>query len=205
MFTRSKAFRAFVITLFAASAASVQAQEVEGDPVARAYAKAFGISIDEATIRLAQLSEIRALEDSLEATDAFAGIRVVHEPDFKAVVMAKGDADALLSGRAQNPLFVAKSVPRSLDELKGAQAAALKVLTNLRVEFESEIDPETGKVTVFVLDSAEARPALAAIIRNFPFIDIVEVDGMPTPVATFYRRTECIGSLGLHLRFYCGQ
>ena len=179
----------------ASAIATATAQEAEGgNPVVRAYAQQTGISVTEAKRRLSREAEIVAMQRKLESEDDFAALKVVHSPEFKAVVLAKGDAPGLLRKHTTNPLFVGRQVPRGRKELEGARAASLRVLENLKAEFETDIDPEAGEVKILVTDASAARPALAAVIRNFPFVTITQVPDIARPVATFRGGQEILTS-----------
>ena len=139
------------------------AGEARAVPDAVHLAKALGISVEEAELRLRLADRLGIFQLRVRSDPDFAGAYLEHEPKVQAVVMFKGAAAEKLRRYVSDDAFVARSVEYSIGELAEAQAKLPELFEAAGLEFVgTERDLEANRVLVHVTDDAPARSAIAA-------------------------------------------
>lgn len=154
------------------------------DPVTKAYAKHANVTLTEAKLRLLREGEIITLRNLLQKNNNYAGLQVIHSPEFKVRVYVK-NVRGLLKAYTSDPLFEEIIVQRSKKELERAQNAITTALSAMQINFESDIDAAKGVVNIFITDPGRLGKALEPLTRQFPFVTITKVRALPVLTATF--------------------
>lgn len=135
-----------------------------------------------------------ALQQRMLTDDDFASLRIEEFPQFKVVVLAKGDAREFLRKFTVDPIYEAHAVPRSRRELLTAQSSIGSILDKARIEHGSDIDFELGTIEVFTRYPAEARKSLRNFAKQFPFFSIRPVTSIVEPLADIHGGQNIYGS-----------
>jgi hypothetical protein len=181
---RSRLYPIAALSLLAGFAGTAAAQEAPATapprgkelksyptpPGAAHLAKEFGISLAEASRRIALQDRIGALAEQLQAgTDPeFAGIWIQHAPSFKVVIAFTKPSDAKLSALTIDPeirsLIELRALPRGRGELLAEQDRIITLLPRT-IQWVSYIEEETGRLAVRVeteVVAQQVRSLLAA-------------------------------------------
>jgi hypothetical protein len=140
-----------------------------GNEVAKSYAAQFGVSIGEATRRLALQRKASRLQERLRADhpDSFAGLYVENTGKFRVVTRFKGaGGNEKLKGSTQDAELLAdtetEDAAETIPEARGRQQRLIAALKRAGVTADSGFDIKTGTVVLYVLNKAEALAKLNA-------------------------------------------
>lgn len=134
---------------------------------AEEYAKAFGVSIDEALRRLELQRAIGELDAKLEEqeADTFAGLYIEHEPEYRVVARFTRDGAATLQRYVADTALAgvvhAEQAHSTMNELLRAQEAALKAVRAQGLQVDGTLDVRENVAEVRVLGHAAAGAAQA--------------------------------------------
>ena len=163
----------------AAPTRAASGNEVDIDPDTVYYARTYGISPEEAELRLSKSGYIAETGHRIEAgsPETFAGIWIEHKPVFRAVVRFVGDAKAQLAKYTQDPLFVPMTAPRSLEVLHAARDDIVEQLHRNGIEYLANIDLKNSEVILYVRDPARVMKQFALAFKVSPFIRVRKTSG----------------------------
>lgn len=153
------------------------------------YASAFGVSYEEAEARDATIELARTLQDELRASgdEAFGGVWIDHEPDFRVVVNAvsgrEGQVEDEISKLGLDAVADVVSVKFTEGELYDQQQAMTNKLP-MKVSYATGIDIRSGRVMLYVF-SGEDKTSLEQA-RLGSAVDVVERSAPMTPAQTVY-------------------
>lgn len=118
------------------------------------YAEAFGIELEEAQIRLAELRQLTELVTKVEALAParFAAGFIDHEPEFRAVIRFTGedplDATATRAVSGVELLTVEMGAPHTLTELRSAHERILPIVHEAYPLMGSWVDERAGSIAL---------------------------------------------------------
>lgn len=160
-------------------------QLAEPSVTARAYAEEHRISVEEAVLRESRMQQAGELQGKLQDLfpDTFAGLYIEHEPVFQVVVMFTRDARALLASQTQEPWYVARIAPRSLELLESVQEEIVEQLEETGIDFTSSIDIIKSEINVNVRDPEWVSKKLSKILSVAGFVKINKANGFVEPVS----------------------
>ena len=170
-------FFAFALTLAPLVVNEALAQS--GDAATQQYAEYRRISTSEASNRMQMERNAGKLNGRLqrEQPDTFAGLYILHDPEFRVVVRFTGDAVKQLAAYTKDPVYVAETAPRSLELLRATQEEIGVQLAKAKVEYASEVDLKTSSLIVYVRDPDAAGEVLSKIMATVDFVTIKETPG----------------------------
>lgn len=150
-------------------------------PGAEYLSRRYGISLDEATMRIGLQSEIAALVQQVQADSGadVAGIWVQQSPVFKIVIGFTNPDDKKLARYQIDPKirrYVSlKQMPRGRKAMLADQDAVNAAIRGSGIEaFTTEIEDETGRIVVRVETEAN-RAMLSPIISKISPDTVIEV------------------------------
>lgn len=174
-----------------ASPESPTSVAVDSESDAAAYAENFGVSVEEASRRLALQGEAGALEARLRAEQpaTFAGVMIEHRPEFRISVGFTGDATqqtaALQISEELASVLTARQAATSISALESAQRNSVDLLRRLGVDLEAGIDLPTGRVKLYLPQSTVVQTAIrTGTLVLPPLADIVTVQRLGSLEAT---------------------
>ena len=151
---------------------------------ATAYAQQTGVSVDEATRRIAIERAAGALDAVLNSEESatFAGLWIQDKPSYRVIVRftdaaAEGRLRARVAGGPLEGLVDVRSARFSLAELEAKQKETRKHTERARVQQNSDINVFENKVEVQTLDPDKLKAKLASINAKLP--DGVELKRVP--------------------------
>lgn len=178
-----KTFLAFLVgaSLLGTTALTADSVPSTSDPVVQAYATEHGITVEVAAQALSTIRAAAALAAEIESDSPndFAGIKVSGGAQPKIEILATTSVKGRSSERARALGAKDRAVPRSRRALLNAQERVVTQLARQGIQSESDINPETGEVVVYVIDEGNARPAARALLENLPFVKVIRVDSLP--------------------------
>ena len=125
---------------------------------AEAYAKKYGVSVEEAIERLQSQEEIGSLNHSLTENepDTFGGLWIEHEPEYKVVTLFTRDGEQTirpyLEGKSIADLVEVRPARYTLAELNTIYDQTIQELKKLDFEVSSGIDLQGNRVEIVVGD-----------------------------------------------------
>lgn len=168
-------------------------QEAE-DPLARDarwYAGDQGVSLEEAIRRLKLQEELSlsGLGPALEANegDAFAGLWIQHEPEYRFVVLFTHDGEETIRPYIEGEPWadvveVRNGAGATLAELEAAQAEAGRIVRDLGIRADSGINVQENRVELYVTERARLDAALREAGLRLPdHVAVIEVEGLSEP------------------------
>ncbi|HEY0626225.1 MAG TPA: hypothetical protein VGD10_05770 [Allosphingosinicella sp.] len=177
-------FAALLLVLPAGALAQLPRVQTEAEALAQdagEYAKAQGVSLEEAMRRLRAQQESVAATDRIQQRfkDRLAGLVIEHRPEYRIVVLLTGDEpvadEVIAAGGMQVPVVFRTGARATRDEIveamKRRQAAIRAAFPNL-----SGMGPDqrTGELVVMVRESAAARYGTDAMRAK-----LEEITGVP--------------------------
>lgn len=176
-----------------------------------AYARAHGVSVQEARRRMAQRNRLDPGHLQARLTQAekatFAGLWVEHRPTYRVVVRFTRDPAGTLRKYTTDPLFVPQLASISLAELGAVRDRTFKDLWALGLQAEGGADIKAGRIYVHVGDPERVGAAVrGGRLELSPLVDLIEPRplpfaepspppaGVPRPVKAFPRRRDRTGS-----------
>ncbi len=154
---------------------------------AEAYAKQFGVTVEEATARMRFQDEIGDLNDALRTNEAdtFGGLWIETEPDYRAVVLftRRGERTIrpYLAGKPYAHLVEVRQARYTLAELEAIQAQAMHELDKLDFDVVVLLSVQDNRVQVPVSDrewfESELRRADARLPEG---VELVVAEGSST-------------------------
>jgi hypothetical protein len=158
------------------------------NPDAKAYAKDFGVSDEEADRRLDLQDDTGSLGAKLEKNEpeTFAGLESRHKPDYHVVVYFSRDGEQTIQpyveGTPLERIVEVKMVEASLKELEAAQEEAGRIYDELCLRAESGINITKNRVEVYVTDRERFMAALRRAGVELPeHVAVVEVENLLRP------------------------
>lgn len=164
-------------------------KEEELNPDAKAYAKDFGVSVEEADRRLDLQDDDGRLGARLEKNepDTFAGLEKKHTPDYHVVVYFTRDGEEIIrpyvEGTSLEGIVEVKTVEASLKELEAAQEEAIRIYDELCIRTGgSDINITKNQAEVYVTDRERFEAKLRRAGVELPeHVAVVEVDSLIRP------------------------
>ncbi|MGC9522026.1 MAG: hypothetical protein ACP5HG_09115 [Anaerolineae bacterium] len=150
---------------------------------AEAYAEAHDVPLDEAIARLRAQDPIGELQAVLQEQepDAFAGLWIEHEPEYKVVVAVTRDERRIYRRYvAAGPLedkVEMREAERTLAELSAAQVALHQALNEVDSRADSGIDVQANCVSLYVADPEALLTQLDAAGLSLPDPVCIEETG----------------------------
>jgi hypothetical protein len=154
------------------------------------YARQYGISHAEASRRLQLMnqmhSELPRLQEQLARNERgnYANLWIEHEPAFRVVVAFKRDAEATLRRYTGNPVFVARQVRYSMEELEAARSDAEAQLRRIGAPMGMSDSDEVGNDVDITLriEQPEVDKLLASgKLRLHPAVNLTGPKPLPFP------------------------
>lgn len=190
------------ITFFTATATAQNSQlgftdeNVDDNPLQRdaaEYAEAMGVSLEEAIERINLQAEIGKLNADLSImeSDTFAGLYVLHNPDFKIIVrFTEGKEDAVQSYITEPSLvqlIEVQGAEFTLQELESVQDEAMRKFSELEFPIESGISLPENRVEVYVTEQSADSIVLQELVSQLPKnIAMIPVEELSSPAADIY-------------------
>jgi len=160
---------------------------------AEEYASVMGVGLEEAQQRLSFQAEIGNINERLlkEAGDLYGGIVIEHQPNYRVVLQATKDADALVGKFTQQSSFATYVEPRTvvatLLELENARAKGAKIAEDLGIQVTSGVDVAKNKAILYVLSKDRLIDAINRKGLRLPESLLVEeVQDLPTKTTILY-------------------
>jgi len=133
--------------------------------IAEGYAKRYGVSTDEALLRLDLQNSFPDLESQLESNEAatFAGLWIQHEPEYKIVVAFTRNGDETIKKYSSSippkvaPYIEVRTAGKSLAGLLDDQAALVSSLNRQGIRADSRVDVKNNCVSIDIAKEDEAR------------------------------------------------
>ena len=172
--------RRIVITLLTAVLATAHAESVD-DVVAHTYSQRYQVSPPEAQRRLTLARQAGLLGQRLERErpGTFAGLYVEHQPEFRVIAQFTSNARAELAAYTDNPIYIARSAPRSIALLLAVNRDIAEQLQQAGLEFESALDIKSSEVNVYVRDPELALQRLPQRLSAMGFVKFHTTTGFP--------------------------
>lgn len=179
-----------VLVLVAASTMSVTAQDVQ-DPIVRdamSYAADYNVPLDEAMRRLRLQDIVGDLDAALTSKEqaTFAGLWIQHTPEFRVVVQFTRNGEATVQpyvkGGPLASLVEIRQANVSLLQLTAAQAQAARVVREVGVALNTDINVMENRVKVHVTNRTQLNTALRNANKHLSdSTDVVQVEKLATP------------------------
>lgn len=152
------------------------------------YAETYSVSAEEAERRLDMLREISRTHRSLmeRFPNSYAGIYVVHRPDFEVRVKMTGNGQGQLAQVTDNPAFKVEQAARPVQQSRQIQNRIGKALQDAGIRYESNIGIEDEIISFNVLDRAKAEPVVARFLEQYDFVTLSQIAELPSNGASFY-------------------
>ena len=141
---------------------------------AAAYAADQGIPVEEAARRLSLQPLIGDLQGQLAENEkgAFGGLWIQHEPEYRVVVQVTQDARRIfrryVKGSVLEDVVEMRAVKATLAELEQAQAATMKLLSEVGSAADTGLSIQDNCVAVYVADEAALDAKLTAADASLP-------------------------------------
>ncbi len=181
----------------------VESQSDSTDPqdpkliMAAGYAKHYGVSIDEALLRLDLQEAFPDLEPQLEDNEeaTFGGLWIQHEPEYKIVVAFTHNGENMITKYSDYipanvaPYIEVRTVEMSVVDLLAEQNALLSSLNKVGISADSRIDVKNNCVSADIVRGDESKFRL---MEHSGKIEIPEklkinfVDGLAKPTTNIY-------------------
>lgn len=134
---------------------------------AETYAKWHDVSVEEAFRRLQLQPDLGKLDADIvkRAADAYGGAWIQHQPDYGFVVCVTGNVESISAYLRSTPfaeMIEVRKVNRSLHQLEEAQLEAGKLMEQLGLPFESDINVYKNRAELYIFSKGEFRRALKA-------------------------------------------
>lgn len=160
---------------------------------AEEYASVMGVGLEEAQQRLSFQVEIGNINERLlkEVGDIYGGIVIEHQPNYRIVLQATKDADALVGKFTQQSSFAtfveSRTVKATLLELENARVKGAKIAEDLGIQANSGVDVAKNKAILYVLSKDRLMDAMNKKGLRLPESLLVEeVQVLPTKTTTLY-------------------
>ena len=130
------------------------------------YADHYGVTLDEATRRLALGSEISTLQSKLrrDESESFAGLWIEHTPEYKVVVRFTANGNETIQPYVQNgplsQMVEARMADLSEAALIESQHTAVSLADELGIDKDSSVDIRNNRVELNVVDQADLQSKL---------------------------------------------
>jgi hypothetical protein len=141
---------------------------------AEAYARQFGVTVEEATQRMQFQDGIGDLNAALQANEAgtFGGLWIEHEPDYRVVALftrnGKRTIRPYLAGKPYAHLIEVRKARHTLAELESIQSQAMRELAKLDFRTNVLLDVQGNRVEVPVSDREWFESELQRIGAQLP-------------------------------------
>lgn len=141
---------------------------IEGDPidmVVEIYSEHYGVSEDEARLRLDLQGSFPGLESAIMLNEAetFGGLWIQHEPEYKIVVAFTRDGEETITKYSEYipekvaPYIEIRTVGKSLNELLDDQHNLLESLRSLGIKADARVYVMDNCVSIDITKSDEAK------------------------------------------------
>lgn len=186
---------------------------------ARSYAADFGVTEAEAVRRLGLQAPAGTLDERLAGHAGFAGVYLVHTPDFRVVVNVADAALRATALAAAAELGLAdvvdvRSVRWSLRRLEAARSAARASADRAGVRADSDVDVIANRAVLYVTDAAAAtragvRVASPAVVEQVAELAVDDADvygGLAlTPCTSGFAVYDAYGTAGITTAGHCSN
>jgi len=159
------------------------------------YASHYGVSLDDALLRLQIQKDIDGLEGTLldREKDTFAGLWIQHTPQFRIVAAFTHDGEKIVQPYIEKKYWAkfveARSADATFEELEAAQKTISLWLgkEQLNIPAESLIDVINNRVELRVTDRAKLDSALyGQKLQLPPHVEIITVAHLSTLTADIF-------------------
>ena len=157
------------------------------------YADHYGVTLDEATRRLALGSEISTLQSKLrrDESESFAGLWIEHTPEYKVVVRFTANGNETIQPYVQNgplsQMVEARMADLSEAALIESQHTAVSLADELGIDKDSSVDIRNNRVELNVVDQADLQSKLDSRGLSLPTgVSVVEVESLSNPTADIF-------------------
>jgi Trypsin len=176
-----------VVMAWVASPAFSQTETSE-DPTAEYYAATYGVTLDEAKVRLIKLKDAGRINRDLKAKfpNQFGGLYIEHQPVFRVVVKMTGGGQGLLKQITDDPLYGVEKTDRPVRQMVQLQDRLTDTLSAASLRFESSVDTVNSTIEIKVLDLSGARKLLDKELTKYSFVSLVQVAELPQNAAAIY-------------------
>lgn len=133
---------------------------------AAVYASIYGVSLDEAVLRLKLQDVSGELNSVLSAQEraTFAGLWIQHQPDYRVVIQFTRAGDDTIQPYLENSPIIGiielRTAAFNLNELEESRSQAAQLIRELGILSNSTINIRENRVELYVLDPAQVNALL---------------------------------------------
>ena len=173
------------------------------------YAKDQDLPIDEAVRRLELQDDVGRLDGQLTRgePDAYGGLWLQHEPEFKVIVNTTGDSEKIADYTrgtllAQGVEIEVRKVAKSLKRLEADQQLVIDTLENLKLPSESSVNVFTNQVELHVKDAVRLNSLLraAGLLGVLEGVQVTTVDSFMSMQIGMYAGRKMYCTTGYSVR-----
>lgn len=157
------------------------------------YADHYGVTLDEATRRLALGPEISKLQSKLRLNEpkSFAGLWIEHTPEYRVVVQFTDNGNETIRPHIRSGSLGRMVEVRMADlseaTLIKSQQNAVRITDNLGIDKDSSVDIRNNRVEFNVLDKSDLFSQLDSRGVSLPAgVSVVQVASLSNPTADIF-------------------